>query len=136
VAIGLLIGGTAAMESALTGTPTLLIDRERPTGHPLSELEKGEVVFQDWDSLWRALSAYRRDPASVPGFGAWSPMLDELDSFRDGRAAERIGSYIGWLAEGLGKGLSREETMELARQRYVAIWGDDKVVRLQNSHDR
>jgi len=136
VAIGLLFGGTAAVESALAGTPTLLIDRERLIDHPLYELGKGRVVFQDWDDLWRALNAYRRDPASAAQLGSWSPMLEELDSFRDGRAAERMGTYIGWLAEGIGKGLSREEAMELARQRYVAIWGDDKVVQLQDSYDR
>lgn len=135
VSVGLLFGGTAAVESALGATPTLLIDRERLIGHPLYELGKDRVVFNDWDSLWQALSVYRRDPAAVAGLGDWSSMLDELDSFRDGRAAERMGSYIGWLAEGIAKGLSREETMELARQRYVAIWGDDKVVRLQGLHD-
>jgi hypothetical protein len=136
VAIGLLFGGTAAVESALAGTPTVLIDRERPTGHPLYELGQGQVIFQDWDSLWKALSAYRRDPAAVAGLGNWSSTLDELDSFRDGRAAERIGSYIGWLAEGIAKGLSREETMELARQRYVGVWGNDKVIQLRDSHAR
>lgn len=136
LAIGLLLGGTAAMESALAGTPTLLIDRERLPNHPLYKLGEGRVVFHDWDSLWKALSAYRRDPGSVAGFGNWSVMLDELDSFRDGRAAERMGTYIGWLAEGLGKGLSREETMELARQRYVGLWGNDKVIRLKDSYDR
>ena len=136
LAIGLLFGGTAAMESALAGTPTLLIDRERLIGHPLYKLGKGRVVFQDWDSLWQALSVYRKDPAAVAGLGNWSSMLDELDSFRDGRAAERMGSYIGWLAEGISKGLSREETMELARQRYVEVWGNDKVIQLKDSHDR
>jgi hypothetical protein len=136
VSIGLLFGGTAAVESALGATPTLLIDRERLIGHPLYELGKDRVVFDDWDSLWQALSDYRRDPAAVAGFGNWSSMLDELDSFRDGRAAERMGSYIGWLAEGISKGLSREETMEMARQRYVEVWGNDKVIQLKDSHDR
>lgn len=130
-AIGLLWGTSVSIESALAGTRTVLLDREGLPFHPMYELGKGRVVFQDWDSLWDALNAYRRDPATVPDLGDWSPLLNRLDPFRDGRAAERIGMYVSWLAKGLELGLSREETMELARQRYVTIWGRDKVVQLR-----
>ena len=131
VTIGLLFGATAAMESALAGTPTLLIDREMVTYHPLYSLGQEKVVFRDWDSLWETLTAYRRDPASVPGFGDWSSLLRDLDPFQDGRAAQRMGEYIGWLVQGLAQDLSRSEAMELARRRYVAIWGEDKVLDLR-----
>jgi hypothetical protein len=130
VAIGLLSGTTTALESALAGTPALLLDREGLPFHPLYALGEGRVVFQDWDSLWEVLSAYRNDPVLAPGFGDWSPVLHRMDPFRDGKAAARIGTYISWLAEGLAQGLSREEAMERARQRYVAIWGSDKVIDL------
>lgn len=135
VAIGLLFGTSAALESALAGTPTLLLDREGLTSHPLYALGEGRVVFRDWDSLWDALSSYRRDPSSLPGFGDWSPLLHHMDPFRDGQGARRIGSYLGWLVEGLEGGLSREAAMGLARQRYAQIWGSDKVVNLQNHEE-
>ena len=54
-------------------------------------------------------------------------MLDELDPFRDGRAAERMADYINWLLEGLNAGLSRDSAMAEAAERYSAQWGKDKV---------
>jgi hypothetical protein len=133
VTIGLMSGGTAAMEAALAGGRTLLLDREFITYHPLYALGVGQVVFLDWDSLWDVLSAYREEPRSAPGFGDWSAILDDLDPFRDGRAAQRMGEYIGWLSEALGRGLEREEALALARGRYVATWGEDKVVDLRQA---
>ena len=133
VAIGLLLGTTAAAESALAGTPTLLIDRAHMLQHPYYRWGRDRVVFDNWDKLFAALTAYRHDPSSDPGFGDWSPVLDQLDPFRDGRAAERMGTYIRWLAEGLDMGLSVDETLKQARQRYVALWGADKVIDLLRS---
>lgn len=131
LAIGLLFGASAALESALAGTRTLLLDREGLLFHPLYRLGEGKVVFRDWDNLWQVLCAYRNDPAVVPGFGDWSHILDVLDPFRDGRAAERIGQYIGWLGEGLSHGSSRESTLEMARNRYIETWGADKVASIR-----
>lgn len=132
VAIGLLYGSTAAMESALAGTPTLLLDREHLRVHSFYALGEGRVVFKNWDQLWNALMRYRTDPASVPGFGDWSALLARLDPFRDGRAAERIGTYIGWLGEALKQGSSRDAAMESARQRYLAAWGVGTVISVRD----
>jgi hypothetical protein len=133
VTVGLMAGGTAAMEAALAGGRTLLLDREFISYHPLYALGVGRVVFLDWDSLWVALSAYRQDSCSAPGFGDWSAILDDLDPFRDGKAAKRMGEYIGWLSEALGQGLDRDQTLELARHQYVAAWGEDKVMDLRQT---
>ena len=54
-------------------------------------------------------------------------MLDHLDPFRDGRAAERMGTYIQWLIEGFKAGLDRETVMADAAERYCANWGSDKI---------
>ena len=54
-------------------------------------------------------------------------MLDELDPFRDGRAAERMGTYVHWLMEGFKAGHNREVVMAEAAERYCAAWGRDKV---------
>ncbi len=129
VAIGLLIGeGTASLESRLAGTPAILLDRDRVSYHPLYGLGQNSVIFQGWDVLWQTLLAYRENPASVPGFGDWSSWLHRADPFQDGRAGERIGSYLGWLAAGLQADLTKAEVLEQTRQRYSEIWGEDKVV--------
>lgn len=129
VAIGLLFGTTAGFESALAGTPTLFLDRERTLDHPLYEMGPGRVVFADWESLWRGLEAYRRDPHSQPGFGVWSPTIERLDPYRDGRAAERIGRYIGWLAEELSAGAPPAQAISAASKRFSDRWGAEMIVR-------
>ena len=54
-------------------------------------------------------------------------MLDEIDPFRDGRAAERIGTYLKWLLDDFKVGLPREIAMGNAAERYCKIWGKDKI---------
>ena len=127
---GHLCAGTAGLESALAGVPTLLMDREGWSISPFYRLGVGRVVFTDWPSLWAACLDHWKQPRGVPGFGDWSPLLEELDPFRDGRAAERMGTYLLWLLEGFRAGLPRETVMADAAERYSATWGQDKVVRL------
>lgn len=49
--------------------------------------------------------------------------MDELDPFRDGRAAQRIGAYLQWLLGGFDAGLDRETVLADAAERYAARWG-------------
>lgn len=133
VAIGLLWGLSAATESVLAGAPTLLMDRLRISHHPYYEWGRNNVVFDNWEKLFEVLSMYREGGISVPGFGDWGPVLDQIDPFRDGRAAERMGSYIDLLAKGIDAGLSTNETMEQAQRNYVALWGSNKVLDLRGN---
>jgi len=129
---GHLCGATAGLEAALTGVPTLLMDREGWSVSPLYQLGIGRVVFTDWQELWKALIEHWASPTGIPGFGDWSPMLDELDPFRDGRAAERMGIYIKWLVEGFKAGLDRYTVMADAAERYCGMWGKDKVTEINS----
>ncbi len=128
---GHLCAATAGAEAALAGAPTLLLDREGWPVSPLYELGVGRVVFQDWEDLWRALLEHRRRPGGVPGFGDWSAMLPEIDPFRDGLAARRMGEYLTWLIEGFKAGEDRDVVMARAAGRYAARWGDDKVTEVR-----
>jgi len=123
---GHLCAATAALEAALAGTPTLLLDREGWHVSDMYGLGVGRVVFKSWPELWEALCATRTHGIHA-GIGDWSPMLDKLDPFRDGRAAERLGNYLHWLIEGLNRGLDRERVMADAATRYCELWGADKV---------
>lgn len=124
----ILTGGTAGVESALAGVKTLLMDLE---GWPLSPLHKlgPDVVFKDWLSAWEACVEYFQDPQSRPHFGDWSSMIDELDPFHDGRAAERMSAYLKELLEGLRRQETPSNVMEMAAERYAHRWGKDKVHR-------
>lgn len=122
-----LYAATAGMESALAGVPTLLMDHDNWQFSSLYRLGLGRVIFTDWDSMWEACCEHWRTPRGIPGFGDWAPVLDELDPLRDGRAAERMGTYLQWLVEGLEEGLDRELVMARAAERYCECWGNDKV---------
>lgn len=124
---GHLCAATAGFETALAGVPTLLLDKEGWTVSPLYDLGLGKVVFKDWDGLWEVCQEHW-DSKGVPGFGDWSPMLDQLDPFRDGRAAERMGTYLKWMIEDFKTGCDRETVMANAAERYCRQWGQDKVI--------
>jgi hypothetical protein len=124
---GHLCAPTAGLEAALAGVPTLLMDREGWHVSPLYGLGEGRVVFKDWNHLWEVYCRHRLGGGGVPGFGAWSPMLEEFDSFRDGRAAERMGQYLHWILVALQNGVDRETAMADAAERYCRVWGLDKI---------
>jgi hypothetical protein len=130
---GHLCAGTAGVEAALAGVRTLLLDREGWSVSPLYRLGVGRVVFINWLELWNALVEYRRSPERFPGFGDWSPMINELDPFHDGRAAERMGMYLHWLLEGLKAGERREKVLADAAERYGRAWGYDKITELNKA---
>ena len=124
---GHLWAGTAGIEAALAGVPTLLMDLEGWKVEPLYGLGLGRVVFEDWDGLWEACSQHWSSADGIPDFGDWGSTLDKLDPFRDGRAAERMGTYIEWLLEGLRSGQDRDTVLANTAERYCAQWGHDKV---------
>jgi len=124
---GSLSSGTAGCEAALAGVPTALLDDDGWNTSPLCRLGAGRVVFRDWDALWHTWRESRAQPGAVPGFADWSLILDELDPFRDGRAAERMGTYLKWLVEGFSAGRPRDTVLAQAAERYCSAWGEDKV---------
>ena len=104
-------------------------------GWPSSQLYKsgeGRVVFNDWSSLWGACLDFLNDKRSQSSIGNWQNILDDLDPFRDGKAAERMGSYLQWLLDGLKEGKDRETVMENAADRYGKIWGHNNILKVRS----
>jgi hypothetical protein len=130
---GHLCAATAGLEAALAGVPTLLLDREGWPDSSLYQLKKGRVVFTDWEPLWETCQRYWNNQSVPAGFGDWSGILDALDPFRDGRAAERMGTYLHWLLEGFKQEQERQTVMRNAAERYAEIWGNDKVIDISYS---
>lgn len=128
---GDLHAATAGIESALAGVPTLLFARPGWPIGPLCEgLGLGRVIFSDWEALWESCVEHWTRPHGVPGLGDWGSQLDTFDPFRDGRAAERMGTYLQWLLEGVRAGFSRETVMADAAERYTERWGKEHIVRI------
>jgi hypothetical protein len=130
---GHFFAATAGVEAALAGTPTFILDYEGVPQSLLYDLGTEDIIFRDIDSLWRACVEHWNSPGGIPRFGDWSGILDEIDPFRDGRAAERMGTYLGWLMEGFKAGLPRETVLADAAQRYSDAWGEDKVLSINFS---
>ena len=80
---GHLSAGTAPLECALEGKPTLLIDREGCPKNKLYELPEGKVIFKDWPSAIDAVMKNFNTPGGIDGFGDWSSIINDLDPFRD-----------------------------------------------------
>lgn len=125
---GHLASGTAALECALAGLPTLLIDREGIPDSKLHELPAGKVVFASWEEALAAAMEHFSTRDGVSGFGDWSPIIHELDPFRDGLAAKRMGTFLHWLHEGFEQGKDKQDVMASAATRYANQWGADKVI--------
>ena len=124
---GSAVSATAGSEAALTGTPTLLIDPDNWQMSQFYQLGKEKVIFQSYNILWDTLLEHWKLQQGIPGLGDWSQLLDELDPFRDGKAAERMGNYLNWMIQGFEEGLDKEFIMADAAERYSLQWGADKI---------
>jgi hypothetical protein len=125
---GDLSSGTAAIESALVGIPTLLIDREGCPDSKFYEIDGNNVIFSNWPDVITTVMQYFTAPESVSGFGDWSSIIDEMDPYRDGLASKRMGTYLHWLIEGFNGGMKNDDIMKDAANKYKKLWGEDKVI--------
>jgi hypothetical protein len=125
-----LSAGTVGMECALAGVPTLLIDREGSPFSKLHELPKNKVVFDNWPQTIKAMIIYFKNKDKDQEFGNWESIINQLDPFRDGMAAYRIGSLINTITSQLDSGETKDNAMKFAVNEYANKWGNDKVITL------
>lgn len=126
--VGLLLSGTVALESFLSGIPAVFIDLEKLYSNPIYKWGKGKVVFDNLDDLFYTIQEYRQNPDSIKGFGNLSEWIKGKDTFKDGNASLRIGMYINCLIEMFNQGKTREEAVMCANKRYAKIWGKKNII--------
>ncbi|PCI27235.1 MAG: hypothetical protein COB67_08940 [SAR324 cluster bacterium] len=125
---GYLHAGTAAIEAALAGTRTLVLDLEGwAVSSMYQQIKQGDVVFQDWEGLWSSLESYWSAPDQFPNFGKMEAFLNQIDPFRDGKAASRIGEFMHCLIEGFENNKDKNTVVREAIQKYADRWGQDKI---------
>ena len=90
IAVSHVIGGTAAVESALAGTRCVLINFNGLKTANDDLYARGLVVFDSLDAVLDAVSKFRTAEAGYLSLGDWSAFIHELDPYRDGRAAVRL----------------------------------------------
>ncbi|MBT5470209.1 MAG: hypothetical protein HOK41_06365 [Nitrospina sp.] len=128
-------GVSAIAVAALQGARVLYLDFEHLDKGILKpytlfhSLGQKRCVFFDPQSIKEAVLEYFNNPESNPGLGDASPILDQLDPFRDGKASQRIGEYTAWYLEGLDQGLSKDKALKTATNKYAEKWGQDKVIK-------
>ena len=121
---------TAGIESALSGTPTLLLDREGFSFCPLKKRWGSNIVFDSWTTLWQALEDHL---LRVPNkqLGNWDHILDDIDPYRDNKARERMTYYLNQLLDGFNRQLDRNTVLANAAQAFAARWGSDKIIAIK-----
>ena len=125
--IGILFGGTAALEARLAGVPTVLLDAHWLSEHPFYHWGRGQVVFDSWQSLRNVIEQYRKTPEAYPDFGDWSPGLKDLDPYQDGQGGLRMGYFTRWVYEALKQGVDRKTAIEIAKDKFERKWGISNV---------
>jgi hypothetical protein len=66
-----------------------------------------------------------RGKTAIGDHGEW---LDSEDSFQDGGAAQRIGTYLGWFLESIEAGRDCQEALSEANGRYSREVGPQYVI--------
>jgi len=123
-----LFPGTSAIESALSFTPTLLIDKEGYPNSPLYSKLNNDFIFNNWSDLIQSLETNLNEN-NFKNYGIWdSSFLDELDPFKDNYSSERIGNFINDIVLNFQLGKIKEEAIQIAINNYKGIWGKDKVI--------
>tara|TARA_B100002051_G_C16744993_1_gene646946 strand:+ start:4475 stop:5485 length:1011 start_codon:yes stop_codon:yes gene_type:complete len=83
---------------------------------------KDRVVFDDVEKMINSLIKFKSEKTSNGNFGLWKKdFIDEFDSFRDNKCGYRVGNYIKMLLENFDKGLSKNQSIEIANKNFLPI---------------
>lgn len=130
VALGINSGGLLCM---LEGVRTIYWDPSHANNGPYHQWFKRfgwdnkNVVFSKMDTLIETLTKYKDHTTELSDFGDFTSNLNNVDSFRDGKAAVRIGAFVRYFLSGLDQGMDRNGALRFAIRVYKNKWGDDRI---------
>jgi hypothetical protein len=113
LSVGRLGGLTASLEARLAGVPSVLVDAQGLRDHPFYAWGHGSVVFTDWAELRNAVEKLRADGKYPPGFGDWTPALEELGAEHT-TGSRRMARYLIAAFDALRSGGTREDALRIA----------------------
>ena len=119
---------SAITEAVAAGARGVHCDLSPNRSHPFYQWGYEKVVFDDLDRMMEAFKRHKAGDARQADLGDWSNNMDQADPYHDGKAGERVGTYLRWLLEAFDEGKDRTNSLEQASERYAASWGDDKVI--------
>ena len=131
IVVTLLIGGTASLESFLSGVRTVYLDLEGLYSYPEYTWGRNTIVFDNIDGLIASINRFRNNEKSFDELGNMNMVtnIKQKDPFMDGKASLRMGQYINWLLEIFNQGKTREEAIEYANEKYAGAWGKGNVIK-------
>ncbi|UCH92867.1 MAG: hypothetical protein JSV88_21580 [Candidatus Aminicenantes bacterium] len=129
------IPSTAAFESVMTGTPTVVYNPMR-VGSSIFYRNNGlnQRIFEDSETMIAAIRKYA--DGIDDSIGDCSDILPFIDPFNDGKGAERMGQFVQWCLEGFAAGMKREPVIQKANEWYTEKWGKDKVTSIPQNDGR
>lgn len=92
-----MVAGTAAFESALVGTKSVMFDYFKLDKNNIYNGDKN-LVFTDWKILWDRIYSEIGDK-NQNKFGNWEQIIDNFDQFRDGKTNIRVMNFLKKLLE-------------------------------------
>jgi hypothetical protein len=90
IAIGHVVGATAPLEAALSGTRTLLLNPYGMKNENDTFYEKADIVYSTIQVALDAINELREGESVRSALGDWSPILQHFDPYRDGQSARRL----------------------------------------------
>ncbi len=119
---------SALIEAVIGGCRGIHCDMTNLKSHEFYKWGYEKLIFDNLDRMIESLKKYKENPQNNSELGNWSPYLNKLDPFRDGKGGERMGSYMCWLLESFDNGKNRNEAIQYANKLYSEQWGSDKII--------
>lgn len=88
---------------------------------------KDRIIFEKKEEVIKALEFVAKDAESHSHIGDYSPWLDSLDPYRDGKAGFRAGQFIKTFITHIDEGDDKDTALQKAVKKYEDCWGRDKV---------
>ena len=96
ISVGIAFGGTAALEAALAGNRTILLNLTKDY-YPWSIFMAEEnIIFNSLETLKIEIEKNSNSDFDT-NFGDWKRIISNFDNFRDSKGHERIHSFINTL---------------------------------------
>lgn len=92
--IGHKFGATAALEAAIAGVRTVLLDTYGMKTLWDAVYAQANIQFKTMESLLGAISCYRSGAVEHQTIGDWRPILHYFDAYQDGMAVSRLRNVI------------------------------------------
>ena len=97
---------------------------------------KDRIIFEEKEEVIKALESVAKDAESFSQIGDYSPWLDLLDPFKDGKASLRVGQFIKTFLSHIDKGDDKDTALQKAVKKYEEQWGRDKVFSFETKNER